>query len=158
MSNNLITKIASDIGNHLKGLKALVLTNNRIVNLADVGYLSGLKQLEHLSLLDNPVTLKDKYRLYVIYRIPSLKSLDYQKVSKTERTDANAFFGTTTGQAMLSAIDTDAKTDNKDKPKPSLTLTEDQKMQVRQAIESASTKEEIDAIEKQLKAGTFVFK
>ena len=158
MSNNFITKIASDIGNHLKGLKALVLTNNRIVNLADVGCLSGLVKLEHLSLLDNPVTLKDKYRLYVIYRIPSLKSLDFQKISKTERAEATEYFASSAGQAMISAIEADAKTDNKDKPKPSLILTEDQKMQVRQAIESASTKEEIDAIEKQLKAGTFVFK
>jgi len=58
LSNNTITRISNDIGNQLKNLKALILTNNRIVNLAEVGYLSGLTNLEHLSLLDNPVTFK----------------------------------------------------------------------------------------------------
>ena len=37
-------------------------------------------------------------------------------------------------------------------------LTEEQKKQIREAIQAASTKEEIDNIEKQLKAGTFEFK
>jgi U2 small nuclear ribonucleoprotein A' len=35
-----------------------------------------------LSLLNNPITQAKNYRVYVISRIPSLKVLDFQKVSK----------------------------------------------------------------------------
>ena len=41
---------------------------------------------------------------------------------------------------------------------PVLALTDDQKRQVREAIQNAATKEEIDVIERQLKTGAFVFK
>lgn len=33
-----------------------------------------------LSLLDNPVTRKDNYRLYVIFTMPQLRFLDFRRV------------------------------------------------------------------------------
>lgn len=44
-----------------------------------------MKKLQHLSLLENPVTKHKGYRLYVISRCPGLKWLDFVKVKAAER-------------------------------------------------------------------------
>lgn len=46
----------------IAGMEMLVLTGNRITNLADLNNLSSLTKLERLSLLDNPVCKKENYR------------------------------------------------------------------------------------------------
>ena len=42
-------------------------------------------QLEGLSLIDNPCTKKPNYRMFVISLVPSLRVLDYQKITEKER-------------------------------------------------------------------------
>lgn len=51
-----------------------------IQELGDLNPLSTLPNLKVLSLLDNPVTKKQHYRKYVIFKIKPLKVLDFQKV------------------------------------------------------------------------------
>lgn len=68
------------IAEFLPKLHTLVLTNNRIVNLVEIDPLASLPKLQFLSLLDNNITKKANYRLYVINKLKSLRVLDFKKV------------------------------------------------------------------------------
>ena len=48
--------------------------------------------MKRLVCLDNVIANLPNYRQYVIFRFPSLKMLDYQKVSEKERAEATALF------------------------------------------------------------------
>ena len=52
-----------------------------IEELADLDNFAKLTKLKYLSLMRNPVTTKPKYRLYVIHTLPSVRVLDYRKVT-----------------------------------------------------------------------------
>lgn len=161
ISNNYISRVGK-IGENLSGLTVLILTNNKITNLSEIDNISSIKNLEHLSLLDNPIAQKINYRLYVIYRNSNLKTLDYTKVQQKEKDAAKEYFTSVIGKAMISAITQEASNveQNGDVSKikaTSVVLTDFQKAQIRTAIEAATTREAIDTIERQLKSGTFVF-
>jgi U2 small nuclear ribonucleoprotein A' len=81
LNNNKIGKIGS-LGASLPNLDTLILTNNKINNLSDIDPLAELHSLQRLSLLDNIVTKKQHYRLYVIHILPKLKVLDFRKVKQ----------------------------------------------------------------------------
>ena len=176
--SNHISKISPSIGENLLGLTDLILTNNRISSISEIDNIATLKKIENLSLLDNPVTYAiPQYRLYVVNKIPTLKSLDFKKVTTQERADAAKFFKTSSGKSIIvsvaeekkiAAAAASAESDASGSATASaavtaapsskvLVLTEDQKRQVRVAIQAASTKEDIDLIERQLKTGTFAF-
>eukprot|EP01033_Poteriospumella_lacustris_P006816 gene6816-4911_t len=161
-NNNSISKISPTLGETLPNLQAVILTNNRVSNLFEIDHLAGAPTLEVLSLMENPVTLKPNYRLFCIYRIPSLKTLDFSKVTRTEREEAKKLFKSSSGKAFLTLVEqekqqlTGSSTQrNGQEPKKSaiMDLTDAQKEQVKRAIERASTKEEVDAIEAQLQLG-----
>ena len=174
LHNNAIVRIGKMVAENVPGLLNLILTNNRLANLGELEHLVGLTKLIHLSLLDNPVVLRPHYRAYVIHKIPSLKTLDYAKITRTEREESAKFFKTRAGQVFLTGVLEDKHTptsssSSSSSTKPSLTLpdrthtapvlvlTDAQKVQVRAAIEAATTREEIEVIEKHLKAGSLAF-
>lgn len=66
----------------LPKLHTLVLTNNRLTNLVEIDPLASLPKLQFLSLLDNLITKKPNYRLYVIHKLKSLRVLDFKKVKQ----------------------------------------------------------------------------
>uniref|UniRef100_A0A7C9AXX8 U2A'/phosphoprotein 32 family A C-terminal domain-containing protein n=1 Tax=Opuntia streptacantha TaxID=393608 RepID=A0A7C9AXX8_OPUST len=92
LNNNRITRINPNIGEFLLKLHSLILTNNRLVNLAEIDPLASLPKLQFLSLLDNNVTKKPNYRLYVIHKLKSLRVLDFKKVRQKERVEAANLF------------------------------------------------------------------
>ena len=173
LHNNAIVRIGKMVAENVPGLLNLILTNNRLANLGELEHLVGLTKLIHLSLLDNPLALRPHYRAYVIHKIPSLKTLDYAKITKTEREESAKFFKTQAGQVFLTGVledkHTPPATTSSSSSKPPLTLpdrphtapvlvlTDAQKVQVRAAIEAATTREEIEVIEKHLKAGSLAF-
>ena len=83
LSNNRISKIAPNLSQHLPNLTTVVLTNNAITELSDLDGLAGCKSIEILSLMDNPVTKKKYYREWVVWKIPSVRVLDFNKIKKT---------------------------------------------------------------------------
>jgi U2 small nuclear ribonucleoprotein A' len=159
-SNNYITRV-SGLGEHMPNLTTLVLSNNRINSLAEIDNIASLTKLELLSLTDNQVAHLPKYRLYVIFRIPSLKCLDFQKVKRVEREEAAKFFSSPTGVefiACVSSMTAGGGPAARAPPAPSAAaadgatvLSDAQKAEVRNAIQSANTREEVDIIETQLK-------
>ncbi len=160
ISNNYVSRI-SDIGGNLTGLTTLMLSNNRIAALTDIDNIATLTKLENLSLLENPVIHLPKYRLYVIFKIPSLKSLDFQKVRKAERELAHKFFSSAAGREFLGSINSivaqGVTEEAEDAPSNVRVLTEEQKAEVRQAIQNATTRDEVDKIERQLRVRVTVF-
>ncbi|XP_011384069.1 U2 small nuclear ribonucleoprotein A' [Pteropus vampyrus] len=80
VNNNRICRIGEGLDQALPCLTDLILTNNSLVELGDLDPLAALKSLTYLSILRNPVTNKKHYRLYVIYKVPQIRVLDFQKV------------------------------------------------------------------------------
>lgn len=89
LSHNHIQRIESGLALSLPNLQTLILTNNRIDTLDDLNLseLGKLRSLENLSVLSNPVLSVSGFRESVIYALPSLKVLNFSKVSKSERED-----------------------------------------------------------------------
>eukprot|EP00598_Pedospumella_elongata_P009006 CAMPEP_0184988028 /NCGR_PEP_ID=MMETSP1098-20130426/22743_1 /TAXON_ID=89044 /ORGANISM="Spumella elongata, Strain CCAP 955/1" /LENGTH=250 /DNA_ID=CAMNT_0027512681 /DNA_START=246 /DNA_END=998 /DNA_ORIENTATION=+ len=168
LHNNSVSRISPTLGANLPKLSAIMLTNNRITNISEIVHVASATKLESLSLLDNPVTLKAHYRTFVIHRIPTLKWLDFRKVTQTEREESAKFFKTAAGKAFLAAVAQEVKivetggnvgnnSNGASGANNSVVLSEEQKVLVKRAIENAATREEIDNIERQLKAGNFEF-
>jgi len=155
VNNNLVSRVSSTVGSQLPNLTALVLTGNRVTSFTEITHIASLKKLQHLSLLDNPVALNSHYRLYCVYTIPTLRSLDYRKVSRKEREEASKLFSSEAGRALLFTMT--AVGDGPGGVPPMLALSDEQKQQVRNAIESAKNREEVDLIESKLRMGAFVF-
>jgi len=94
-NTNRISKIAPNLGESLLNLETLILNNNKLTNLSDIDNLADLPSLKKLSLLDNLITKKQHYRLYVIHKLPHLKLLDFRKIKQKERVAAQKQFGPT---------------------------------------------------------------
>jgi len=92
-NNNHISKIAPNLGESLPNLDTLTLTNNRLVALPDLDPLASFPSLKTLSLIDNVVSKKPDYRLYVIHILPNLKILDFCKIKQKERAEAEKLYG-----------------------------------------------------------------
>ena len=90
--NNRISRIENDFAINCPFLTNLVLTNNKISDFQQIDNIASCKSLQKLYLVDNVVTKMKNYRLYVIYKIPTLRILDYQRVTKKEREEAKKKF------------------------------------------------------------------
>lgn len=95
---------------YIPNLETLVLTGNHLEELSDLKPLASLEKLTALSLLHNPVTSKQHYRLYLIYKLPQLRLLDFRKISMKEREEAKALFKSTQGKDIRKEISKRAKT------------------------------------------------
>jgi len=103
LARNRVSHIQPSIASSLPNLTTLILTANRMSELADLEPLKNLLKLTHLSLLENPVARKDNYRHWVIWLLPTVRFLDYQKVKDVERSQANNLFGTRTQPSALAS-------------------------------------------------------
>lgn len=181
--SNSITRInmTKETCQNVPNLKNLILTNNKISNFTEIYNIANFKNLECLSMLENPIALQFEYRYYIISKIPSIKYIDFCKVKPKEREEARKWAKSKDGKAFIAQIQADAITINamtttvsKTSETPSYNslpiiqatptaapkrriFTDDEKRQIREAVESATTPAEMDAIEKQIKMGTFQF-
>ena len=92
INNNLVTKCADNLPETCPNLKSIILTNNNIRTFKDISPLTKCLKLEHMSLVQNPITELENYRLICIKLFPSLKYLDFQKISQNEREQAKTIF------------------------------------------------------------------
>ncbi|XP_007049957.2 PREDICTED: U2 small nuclear ribonucleoprotein A' [Theobroma cacao] len=163
INNNRVTRINPNIGEFLPKLHTLVLTNNRLVNLVEIDPLSSLPKLQFLSLLDNNITKKPNYRLYVIYKLKSLRVLDFKKVKVKERLEAENLFASKEVEEEMKKES--AKTFTPEEvPKVSEVAQEEQMpkvvaptpeqiLAIKAAIVNSQTLEEVARLEKALKTG-----
>ncbi|KAJ3709115.1 hypothetical protein LUZ61_012820 [Rhynchospora tenuis] len=163
INNNRITRINPNIGEFLPNLHTLILTNNRLVNLVEIDPLASLPNLKFLSLLDNNITKKPNYRLYVIHKLKHLRLLDFRKVKHKERMEAAKLFATK--EAEEAAKKVPAKTftpgevkdsDSASKPDHGPRVvgpTPEQITAIKAAIVNSQTLEEVARLEKALSTG-----
>lgn len=141
----------------LPNLHTLVLTNNRLSSLAELEPLSSLKHLKMLSLLGNAVAGVPQYRLYCAAAMPSLKWLDFQRITPAERERAAAAFPDAAALAKARARSSSATAaatagggaNGAAAPPAAAQLTA-----VKAAIASAATLEEVKQLEAALATGS----
>lgn len=75
LGNNRISKIENNFAKMCPRLDTIILSQNRIANFSEIDNLP--KQLKRVVLLDNVICNLPNYRLYVIWKLPLLKMLDY---------------------------------------------------------------------------------
>lgn len=105
LMNNRISRIASDCFDPLPNIRAVILTGNKLEKLVDLEPLTKLKNLERLSLLENPVTKVKHYRPYMISKCSkSLRILDFSRIKDKERKAAGLLFAGDRGKKLLEEI------------------------------------------------------
>merc|ERR1712147_3014 len=155
LANNRIRKINPDITSNIINLKEINLANNELKDFADIAPLAGFKKLEYVVLTGNPIASQKNYRHYVINAIPTLRVMDFKRISKSEREEAIKLFGGKSGRKLLSEmnntftpggeLDT-LKNKNSD-------MSEEDKAKIKEAILNAKSLEEVEILQQQLQMG-----
>ena len=102
LSNNRISRLDLSFADQCPSLNSLILTNNKLSTFADLAPLfDSCKYLLRLSLIGNVVTQLPNYRLYIIFKMPSLRVLDFQKISEKERKEARRVFEGAVGAEVM---------------------------------------------------------
>ncbi|KAK3174484.1 U2 snRNP complex subunit [Lepraria neglecta] len=167
LARNRVNSIHPQIASNLPNLTTLILTSNNFAELADLDVLGKLPRLTHLSLLENPVTRREHYRYWIIWRCPTVRFLDYQKVKDVEREKAKELFGTAKEPSALASKIMGIKSRTFDIPSTSLAngtvnsgdksyrvkLTDKERKRVEALIRSAKSLQEITRLEKELNEG-----
>jgi len=164
LARNRISNIQPNLFQSLPNLTTLILSNNNVTELADLDPLRRFPKLEHLSLIENPVARKENYRLFLIWRIPSLRFLDFQKIKAVDRQQAAELFGTEAEPTELASkilgvksrtFDAGAVTNGRAPEKKTMRvkLTDSEKKRVQALVASAKSMQEISRIERELAEG-----
>lgn len=119
-----------------------------------------------LTLVGNSVTSKAHYRAYLINKLPNLRVLDFQKVKKQEREEAEKLFGSAEGVALAASISKKKIEENNtfvpgqdvsgsasNSASSTSKLTPEQRAKIREAITNAKTDEELSRLEEALRTG-----
>mmetsp|Transcript_5218 Transcript_5218/g.14058 ORF Transcript_5218/g.14058 Transcript_5218/m.14058 type:complete len:274 (+) Transcript_5218:331-1152(+) len=169
MGNSITSIDADNIRKNVANLTYINLCNNNISALHEVVNLGqACEKLQVLSLHGNPVTRRQHYRLYTINQIPSLKTLDYIKISKSERQRAERLAKSAAGAALESDVQGEAREAAKNGVKTFVpgeggsaeesfvtNFTQEQKDQIRQMVANADSATQIEEIEQSVKRGVF---
>ncbi|KAK8556604.1 hypothetical protein V6N13_064625 [Hibiscus sabdariffa] len=163
INNNRVTRINPNIGEFLPKVHTLVLTNNRLVNLVEIDPLASLPKLQFLSLLDNNITKKPNYRLYVIHKLKSLRVLDFKKVKAKERLEAENLFASkeveeeikkeSTKTIAPKEVSNVSEVAEEEQTPKVVAPTPEQIIAIKAAIVNSQTLEEVARLEKALKTG-----
>ena len=162
LHNNRVATIDDNLGDQLPSLETLMLCHNRLESLTQLSGLNSLKKLQHLSCIGNPIKRLEHYRSFLIATVPSLKTLDFKKIKAAEREKASQLFpedGESTADLTLVSATADAAQPPPPPPRSGAppaalaNLTAEQKAAIRRAVANASTPAEVDALERQLRAG-----
>mmetsp|Transcript_4987 Transcript_4987/g.12918 ORF Transcript_4987/g.12918 Transcript_4987/m.12918 type:complete len:249 (-) Transcript_4987:211-957(-) len=170
--NNRITRIAPDLGGSVPNLSDLNLKGNNIAQLGALQPLASCAKLGRLCLIGNPVYALEHYRSYVIYLVPQIKLLDFQRVKDDERRQSKELFEGQAGAALLEEIagtaqaaaagkgdDADGATvangDGGAAAGSKAARTSAEVAKIKEAIANASSLEEVNALQQKLKDGSW---
>ncbi|CAK8689175.1 U2 small nuclear ribonucleoprotein A'-like [Clavelina lepadiformis] len=158
-NNNRICRIGEDVHTFIPNLHELYLTNCEIRELSDLDSLTHFKKLEFLSLLRNPVTHRQHYRLYVIHQIPQVRVLDFRRVRLKERQESKKLFGSKQGKKLMTEIGKKQKTFVPGAPITSNGVehtdgpSKADREAIKEAILKATSLEEVERLKQMLQAG-----
>jgi len=156
LSGNAIRRFGKGLEGALPNLENLVLTDNKVQRLEELQLLTGLKRLQRLSLLHNPVAGHPKYRLYAIRQVPGLKMLDFQKVTRAERDAAAGLELDSCGKLVGAGgrlAGGEGEVPEKGRPKSRCAPSPAELTQIKAAIAGAQTLEDVAKLEEALKGG-----
>ncbi|KAK3352947.1 leucine-rich repeat-domain-containing protein [Lasiosphaeria hispida] len=166
LARNRIAAIQPSLAAAIPNLRNLMLASNGLAELSDLDVLTKFAQLTHLVLADNPVTKKENYRYWALWRCPSVRFLDYQKVKDAEREQAKELFGTVEEPTELASRIMGIKSKTFDVTAPAngvaaasasrlsrLKLTDKERKKLQELIKKADSLEEIIRLEKALNEG-----
>ncbi|VDD87999.1 unnamed protein product [Enterobius vermicularis] len=154
LHNNRVQQIMPNLGGVLPSLRTLALTNNNLCELGDIDPLATCKKLEYLTLIGNPVTHKPQYRSYVIYRVPSVRVLDFKRVRLSERQEAAKLFKGKEGRKLREqVVKTSAALPDDESGFGSRRLQDEDARKIQAAIESASSIAEVEYLQNILQSG-----
>ncbi|KAH0605458.1 uncharacterized protein H6S33_004680 [Morchella sextelata] len=164
LARNRVSTIQPTLANSIPNLQVLALASNNLSELSDLDPLAKFQRLTHLSLLDNPVTRKENYRYWIIWRCPSVRFLDYQKVKDAERKRAVELFGTEKEPSPLAAKIMGVKSKTFDVGEPlnggkketTVRLTAEERKSIEARIKNAKSLDEIARLERELREGPMV--
>lgn len=153
----IFSRISENLEEYVPNIESLVFTGNQIEELGDIDPLYTLENLSTLCLLHNPITAKPHYRPYIIYKLPQLRLLDFQKIRNKEREEAKALFKSKKGKELQKEIAKRAKTfvpgGNLNNIPQTKGLSEDEMRKIREAINRASSLEEVERLQQILQSG-----
>ncbi|KAJ7993831.1 hypothetical protein DPEC_G00258790 [Dallia pectoralis] len=92
LSCNNIEHMPTWLPKKLRSLRTLNLQQNKISSLDEVSRLKALKNLTELTLAENSVSNLPHYRLFLVFHLRSLETLDEQPISQEEREQAHQRF------------------------------------------------------------------
>lgn len=162
LARNRVSTIQPSLVKAIPNLTNLVLSSNNLAELADLDALGSFPRLTQLVLSDNPVSKKENYRYWVLWKCPSVRFLDFIKVKESEREKARELFGTeeepTPLASKIQGIKTttfNASADGSDAPSKlsRIKLTDVEKKRLQERIKKATSLQEIIALEKELNEG-----
>ncbi|KAF2031488.1 small nuclear ribonucleo protein U2, A [Setomelanomma holmii] len=162
LAQNRVTNIQPNLASSIPNLHTLVLTKNRIAELADLDPLAGFKKLVYLTLIGNPVASKENCRYWIIWRCPTVRFLDFAKVQDVERNKARELFGTADEPTELASKIMGVKSkgfvvpsfaNGVDDSSKERIYTDDEKKRMRAAILNASSLAEMARLEKDFAEG-----
>jgi len=167
LANNRITTISPSLHLSAPNLTTIVLTNNNVMELGDLEPLRELRALKFLSLVGNPVRERKWYREWLVWRLKSLRVLDFQRIRDKERSAAKSLFLTpddlptslaTTISSTVTSVSAKMVVST-DEPKAAAPgragrlMTAEEKERVKAAIINATSAEEVRRLERNLKEG-----
>lgn len=161
LNNNRVCRFEEHLEECLPQLDTLVLTNNNVQELTDIEPLKTVKTLSNLSFIRNPITTKPNYRHFIIYTLPQVRVLDFQRVKLKEREAAKKLFSGKKGELLKKDIA--AKRSKTFEVVDVVKATEEDKAfleekfkdqeAIKEAIANASTLEEVRKLELLLQQG-----
>ena len=139
----------------MPALEDLILTNNNIQELSDLDPLFSIKTLQRLSLLRNPVVYKKHYRLYCIFKLPSLRFLDFKRIREAEKEMAKKMFATDEGKALAEQVKQKATTSASKEFVPGQPLgpSPAELQAIKDRITKATSLEEVERLKVMLQSG-----
>lgn len=174
LAGNIVDAVdGKNLGRNVPNIRELVLTDNRISGLHEISNIAmGCRKLEFLTLVGNPVTRRQHYRLYTIHKIPTLKVLDFVKVKQGERDRAKRLAMSAAGAALEGDVKVEAREAAKLAPTSDtktfipgvghstkesfvVNFSPEQKAQIRDMIAGAKTPGDIERIEECVRRGEF---
>ncbi|KAG7697653.1 hypothetical protein KL930_000292 [Ogataea haglerorum] len=159
LARNQIVDIDANIAALLPRLNTLSLVENNISHLSNLLPLRHCRNLENIYLTGNPVTTSRYYKEFVVWLIPGLTVLDFERVKPRLKKSAEELLGTFDQPSKLAL----KLLDNKEleplkepssiETQQSIRLTEEERSKLEADLMNATSLDEIERIELALKRG-----